>query len=53
MFGEALRKTRLAAISPVTADVLSDLGHPPSAVAKTYTAAGVVDAILAAQRDKV
>ena len=53
MFGEALRKTRLVAISPLTADVLSDLGHPPAAVAQTYTTAGIVDAILAAKRDKV
>jgi uroporphyrinogen III methyltransferase/synthase len=53
MFGEDLHKTRLVAISPLTADVLSDLGHPPAAVATSYTTDGVVEAILAAQRDKV
>ena len=53
MFGDVLRNTRLVAISPLTADVLSELGHPPSAVAKTYTTGGVVAAILAAQHDKV
>jgi uroporphyrinogen III methyltransferase/synthase len=53
MFGEALHKTRLVAISPITAEVLSDLGHPPAAVATTYTTGGVVEAILAARRDKV
>jgi uroporphyrinogen III methyltransferase/synthase len=48
MFGETLRKTRLVAISPLTADALTDLGHPPAAVAETYTADGIVAAILAA-----
>lgn len=48
LFGDSLGKTRLAAISPLTAEVLSDLGHTPSIVAKTYTSDGLVDAILTA-----
>jgi uroporphyrinogen III methyltransferase/synthase len=49
LFGDALRKTRLAAISPLTADVLRELGHPPALVAETYTTDGIVAAILAAE----
>ncbi len=49
LFGEGLRKTRLAAISPLTADVLRELGHPPAVVADSYTTDGVVAAILAAE----
>ncbi len=52
LFGDALGKTRLAAISPLTADVLKELGHPPAVVADTYTADGLVDAILAAESRK-
>jgi uroporphyrinogen III methyltransferase / synthase len=48
MFGPSLLKTRLAAISPLTADVLVELGYPPAIVADSYTSDGVVDAILAA-----
>jgi uroporphyrinogen-III synthase len=49
LFGEKLRKTRLAAISPLTAEVLEELGHRPAAVAQTYTADGLIEAILAAE----
>jgi uroporphyrinogen III methyltransferase/synthase len=45
LFGERLRQTKLAAISPLTAEVLTELGHPPAAVAQQYTAAGIVAAI--------
>lgn len=48
LFGENLSKTKLAAISPLTAAVLKELGHIPEQVAEEYTAAGVVDAILVA-----
>jgi uroporphyrinogen-III synthase len=48
LFGDNLRKTRLAAISPLTASVLSDLGYPPAVVAETYTTEGLLAAILAA-----
>lgn len=53
MFGSSLSKTQLAAISPLTAEVLSELGHTPSIVAETYTSDGLVDAILTATTNAV
>jgi uroporphyrinogen III methyltransferase/synthase len=50
MFGEDLRKSKLAAISPLTAEVLAEAGHTASAVATEYTTAGVVEAIAAAKK---
>ena len=50
MFGAALRKTRLAAISGVTADALRELGYPASVVAESFTIDGVVAAIEMAER---
>ncbi len=47
MFGDALRKTRLVAISPLTADVLRESGYEPTAVAERYTTDGIVAAMLA------
>jgi uroporphyrinogen III methyltransferase/synthase len=47
MFGSSLRKPRLAAISPLTAEVLAELGYPAAIVAESYTSDGLVDAILA------
>jgi uroporphyrinogen III methyltransferase/synthase len=52
LFGDDLRKTRLAAISPLTAEVLTELGFPPRAVATTYTTEGLVAAILTAEAGK-
>jgi uroporphyrinogen III methyltransferase/synthase len=52
LFGDNLRKTRLAAISPVTAATLTELGFAPAIVAVTYTTEGLVDAILAAKSGK-
>jgi uroporphyrinogen III methyltransferase / synthase len=49
MFGNDLRKTKLVAISPLTAEVLTELGHNPSLVAATYTTDGIVDALLNAK----
>jgi uroporphyrinogen III methyltransferase / synthase len=46
LFGVALQQTKLAAISPLTAEVLTKLGHKPDVVAEDYTAAGIVAAIL-------
>lgn len=46
MFGEELRGTRLASISPVTSAVLRELGFEPAAEATVYTMDGLVDAIL-------
>ena len=48
MFGPSLGNARLAAISPLTAEVLAELGYPASIVANTYTSAGLAAAILTA-----
>ncbi|MEM9187388.1 MAG: uroporphyrinogen-III C-methyltransferase [Planctomycetota bacterium] len=48
LFGEDLRKTKLAAISPLTAGAMNECGHAAAAVAREYTAEGVVAAILRA-----
>jgi uroporphyrinogen III methyltransferase/synthase len=48
LFGEDLRRTCLASISPITSGVLRELGHAPAAEAKEYTMAGLVEAILGA-----
>ena len=45
LFGQQLRRTRLASISPVTSQTLRELGHPPTVEAREYTMAGLVDAI--------
>lgn len=46
LFGQDLRKTRLASISPITTATLAELGYPPAAEATEYTMPGVVQAIL-------
>ena len=48
LFGQELRKTRLASISPVTSEALCELGHPPAVEATEYTMAGLAAAIAAA-----
>jgi uroporphyrinogen III methyltransferase/synthase len=53
MFGETLRKTRLVAISPLTAEVLAESGDLPSVVAQTYTTEGIIATILSARPRKV
>jgi len=45
LFGDQLRKARLASISPITSETLRELGHPPAAEATEYTMAGLVAAI--------
>jgi uroporphyrinogen III methyltransferase/synthase len=45
MFGENLKKTRLASISPVTSGTLRELGFEPAAEATVYTIEGLVQAI--------
>ncbi len=47
LFGEDLRKARLASISPITSGVLGELGHEPAAEAVEYTMEGLVAAIRA------
>ena len=48
MFGDDLRRAKLASISPITSDTLRELGHQADVEAQQYTSEGVVDAILAA-----
>jgi uroporphyrinogen III methyltransferase/synthase len=45
MFGDELKKAKLAAISPLTAEVLAAAGYPAAAVAKEYTMTGVIGAM--------
>jgi uroporphyrinogen III methyltransferase / synthase len=46
LFGDNLRKAKLASISPVTSGAIKKLGFEPAAEAKEYTAAGLAKAIL-------
>ena len=45
MFGDELRKAKLASISPITSGTLRELGYEPAAEAAEYTMAGLVTAI--------
>jgi uroporphyrinogen III methyltransferase/synthase len=51
MFGAELRSARLASISPITSATLRQLGHEPAAEAAIYTMDGVVQAIVAAEKN--
>jgi uroporphyrinogen III methyltransferase/synthase len=46
LFGDDLRKSTLASISPVTSATLRELGYEPAAEAREYTMEGVVEAII-------
>ena len=46
LFGDDLRRSKLASISPVTSGVLRELGFEPAAEAAEYTMNGLVEAIL-------
>ncbi len=46
LYGEALRRARLASLSPMTSAALHELGYAPAAEASPHTTAGLVDAIL-------
>jgi uroporphyrinogen III methyltransferase/synthase len=48
LFGDDLRKARLASISPVTSETLRRLGHRPAVEATQYTMAGLATDIAAA-----
>jgi uroporphyrinogen III methyltransferase/synthase len=54
LFGDALRNTKLASISPITSGVLRELGFEPAVEATEYTMAGLAEAIAAssAQRNQ-
>jgi uroporphyrinogen III methyltransferase/synthase len=47
LFGDRLRRCKLASISPITSEALRQLGHEPAAEATEYTTEGLVAAILA------
>jgi uroporphyrinogen III methyltransferase/synthase len=49
MFGRDLRRAKLASISPITSEVLRELGYEPEAEAAEYTMDGLLAAILAAE----
>ncbi len=42
LFGDSLRQTKLAAISPLTAAVLDEAGYAPTVVADDYTTEGLL-----------
>ncbi len=48
LFGNDLRRAKLASISPITSATLRELGHEPAVEATEYTMPGVVAAIQAA-----
>ena len=47
MFGDDLRRAKLASMSPITSGVLRELGHQPAVEAAEYTFPGLAAAILA------
>jgi uroporphyrinogen III methyltransferase / synthase len=49
LFGEELRKTKIASISPITSATLRQLGHEPAVEGREHTMDGLVEAILAAK----
>jgi len=49
LFGDDLRKAKLASISPITSATLRELGFEPTAEATEFTLAGVTAAILKAE----
>jgi uroporphyrinogen III methyltransferase/synthase len=51
MFGPDLRHARLASISPITSETLRQLGREPAAEGAIYTMDGVVQAIVAAEKN--
>ncbi|MBL8826750.1 MAG: uroporphyrinogen-III C-methyltransferase [Planctomycetaceae bacterium] len=46
MWGDALRRAKLASISPITSQTLRELGFTPHVEATEYTMPGLVDAIV-------
>lgn len=43
---EAMKRSKLVSISPITSDTLRELGYEPTVEAKVYTMDGIVEAIL-------
>ncbi len=52
LFGDDLRKTRLASISPITSETLRRLGYEPAVEAQEYTLPGIVQAIVNAEQQR-
>ncbi|MBL9089916.1 MAG: uroporphyrinogen-III C-methyltransferase [Planctomycetaceae bacterium] len=50
LFGDDLRRAKLASISPITTATLAELGYQAAAEATVFTLDGLVEAILAAER---
>jgi uroporphyrinogen III methyltransferase/synthase len=50
LFGESLRRTKLASISPITSATLRESGFEPAAEAVEFTLDGVADAILRSEQ---
>lgn len=48
LFGDDLRRAKLASISPITSQTLREQGYEPAVEATDYTMDGVIDAILRA-----
>ena len=48
LFGDELRRAKLASISPITSAALRELGHEPAVEATEYTMPGLVAAIVRA-----
>lgn len=48
MFGEALRQTKLASISPITSQTLTECGFPPAVEAAKATLPALVEAVVRA-----
>ncbi|MCH2180686.1 MAG: uroporphyrinogen-III synthase [Mariniblastus sp.] len=51
LYGDSLRRTRLASISPTTSGVLDALGYPPDVEAEHYDFNGLVAAMVPSGRD--
>jgi uroporphyrinogen III methyltransferase / synthase len=47
LFGDDLRRSKLASISPITSDVLRELGHEPAVEAAEYTSSGLTAEMVA------
>lgn len=53
LFGDDLRRAKLASISPITSGELRKLGYEPAAEATQYTMGGLVEAIMEREKDAV
>jgi uroporphyrinogen III methyltransferase/synthase len=49
MFGDDLRQSRLASLSPITSNTLRELGFEPTIEANVHNMQGLIDALLTRQ----